>query len=96
MKTIVEPSVHKNLSARKTRKPQLIANRPTFSRTSERYMKNSAILNLTKTEDMIREEKAIEKKSSMGEIGDSSLNCMLINIDNAVREKPASVSTILS
>jgi hypothetical protein len=68
MKTIVEPSVHENLSARKTRKPQLIDNRPTFRRTSERYMKSSAILNLTKTEDMIREEKAIEKKSNIEEI----------------------------
>lgn len=59
-------------------------------------MKNCVNLNLMKIEDKIRDEKAMEKKNNVEEICVNSLDCMLIKRDNAVREKPAKVSTILS
>lgn len=68
MKIIVEPSYHENLSMKKIIKPQPIASKPTFSNTSERYMKNCLSLNLMKIEDKIKLENAIEKKSSVEEI----------------------------
>lgn len=78
------------------RKPQPIERRPTFSNMSERYMKNCMNLNLMRIEDKTRDEKAMEKKNNVEEICASSLDCMLIKRDNAVREKPAKVKIILS
>jgi len=53
-------------------------------------------LNLMRIEDKTRDEKAMEKKNNVEEICASSLDCMLIKRDNAVREKPAKVKIILS
>jgi len=78
------------------RKPQPTERRPTFSNTSERYMRNCTNLNLMKIEDKIRDEKAMEKKNNVEEICANSLDCMPIKSDNAVREKPARVRIILS
>jgi len=68
VKTIVEPSYHERKFAKKTRKPQLIDNKPAFKNTSARYVKSLLILNLMKREDKIKVEKAREKNTNVEEI----------------------------
>jgi hypothetical protein len=95
MKTIVEPS-YGMTSAKKTRKPHPIDNKPTFKSTSEIYKNKFLILSRIKIEDKIKVVKAIEKNNNVGEIWVNSSNRMLKRRASAVRENPAKVSVILS